>query len=1225
MTMAGILESPRWRVAACDVEAERRISTQCGVTPLVARVLASRGITSCEDAQAFLTPSLDRDWLPPLDIPGMGEAADRVEQAITRGETIAVFGDFDVDGMTSTCLLTLGLRALGAARVEPFIPDRFDEGYGLSQVALGRVIEACSPDLVVTVDNGIAAANEVEWLLAQGVDVVITDHHEPADLVPRGVPVADPKIDEQSPSRELAGAGVALKLVCELGARLGQGDLWRRYTDVATLGTISDMMLLTGENRALVAEGIARMRQTDRPGLVALAAIAGIDLAEVTSDSLPFSLVPRLNAAGRMGCTDIAFKLLLTDDPAEAATLAGQLEKVNQERRDIESALAEEALAKARASYAGERCVVVAGEGWHEGVKGIVASRIVGEFHVPAILFSISEGVARGSGRSVGSVDLFHAVEQCSDLLVRFGGHAGAVGVTVLEENLDAFAARLASVLAELDDDQFQDTGEVSAIVSLDELTLPGILALDALQPFGQGNRKPLLAARGVLMRNRGCVGADGAHLRFLATDGVSTIPAIMFRTPQIERAVGCDGAVDIVFEAVAETWQGRTKPKLMVRDIIYRDDVAEAEPSAAPSIADDLLSRASEILARSDFASLAEARSFNTKAVGVSFGNRQEVIAHLADSEVLLVERELDNPADPCACALKRGNGEQVGYLRRQIAEVIAPIIDAGGSYIARIQQVTGGEEGQSRGVNLSVERVDAPEEARVDASRAQAERSRLAALAPDELTSELRRALIGDHQLLPAQELALGRLGQGRSTLCVMATGRGKSLIFHIHAAREAIARGRASVFVYPLRALVADQSFHLQRTFEELGMGVEVLTGETSLDARDETFGRLASGQTDIILTTPEFLVLHVDRFAQAGRVGFVVIDEAHHAGAARSGNRSAYQSLPEVLETLSRPVCLAVTATAATPIAREIMRLAGIAEDDVIVDASVRENLDILDKRALRDRDAALISLVASGEKCVVYVNSREQSVAIARMLRRAIPDRGQAISFYNASLTRSERTAVEEAFRSGQLTCIISTSAFGEGVNLPDIRHVVLYHMPFGAIEFNQMSGRAGRDGQPADVTLLFGPGDARINERILASQAPPRSELVTLYRALTGLMREAAGAGEDSFSRTNAEIAESARTIDGRTRLEESAVSCGIGIFRELGFLSTSGFSTARRIQLASSPQHMDLASSTRYTEGQRSCEEFDFFKEWALSASREDMLARINRPIVPSFGTVVD
>ena len=1110
--MSGLVRSGRWHVLAGDPAAEQVVQQSCGVTPLAARVMVARGIRDADAARAFLTPSLDRDWYDPTDLPGLVAAADRVQQAVDTREVIAVFGDFDVDGMSSTCLLTLGLRELGA-EVHPYIPRRFGEGYGLSAEALQRVVEGCHPNLIVTVDNGIAAAREVELVRASGIDVVITDHHEPADLVPEGVPVLDPKLDHACPSCDLAGAGVALKLVHELGRRYGRPDLWRSYTDVATLGTISDMMELTRENRALVADGIERMRHTDRPGLVALAAVANCDLATIEADSLPFSLVPRLNAAGRMGDVDVAFDLLLTDDAQEAANLAAELETINQNRRDIERELADQAFAMIEETYDGGRAIVVGGEGWHEGVKGIVASRVVNRYHVPAIMFSISDGVAHGSGRSVGSVNLFEAVEKCADLLVRFGGHAGAVGVTIDAENIDAFRARLEAVLAELPAEQFVDTGEVAAVVGLSELDVPTIESLRVLRPFGQGNKVPLLAATGVVMRNRGRVGRSGEHLRFVATDGVSSVSAIMFRTPDVERACDYEGAVDLVFEAVAETWQGRTKPKLMVRDIIYRSADEDVE---APAVIEELFGRVPQILSS-------------------------------------------DRRDDP---------------------------------------ELAGGV------------------------------RTELAALTPDELTARLVRRFIGDASLLPAQAAALDALAAGHSVLAVMATGRGKSLIFHVHAAREAILHGRASVLVFPLRALVADQSFHIEGELAALGVGARVLTGETPADERARTFAGLADGTVDVVLTTPEFLSIHSREFAQSRRVGFVVIDEAHHAGRSKGGSRSAYQDLPRILDELARPTCLAVTATAADAVAREVCRLAGIAEDDVIVDDAVRANLVVDDEREMRGRDAALVALASTGEKCVCYVNSREQSVVLARTLRKANPELGQRIAFYNAGLTRSERTRVEEAFRAGQLTCVISTSAFGEGVNLPDVRHVVLYHMPFGAIEFNQMSGRAGRDGRPATVHLMFGSRDARVNERILASYAPDRDALVCLWRALRSLARVPAGSGAGAVpapvTRTNAELLEACLGVTPGVALDERSVSAGISIFRDLGFLEVEGYGSQRRIVMAGRPERMELDRSIRYLEGMRSAEEFHDFRDWILHATSRELLDRINRPIVPGFGKVV-
>ena len=1112
--MSSLATSHRWQVVPANPALENELVCALNVAPLVARVMVAHGITSVEEARRFLTPSLERDWEDPLIIPGLGAVADRVECALDAGEQIAVFGDFDVDGITSTCLLTEALRALGG-RVRPFIPRRFDEGYGLSQEALDRVVSSCAPALVITVDNGIAAKNDVPYLTEQGIDIVVTDHHEPADLVPRGVPVADPKLDAQSPSRELAGAGVALKLVHELGRRRGMPDLWRRYTEVAALGTVSDMMTLTPENRALVADGIRMMRSTQRPGYVALAAVTRTDLSRVSADSLSFSLIPRLNAAGRMADPALALNLLLARDPVEAGRLASELEEINQERRRIEGELTEEAMALADKTYDGGRVVLVGGEGWHEGVKGIVASRLVNRYHVPALLFSISDGVAHGSGRSVGKVNLFEAVEQCSDVLMRFGGHAGAVGVTCAADRLDELRARLEEVLARVPAEDFEDTAEVAGVVSLDELDIATVQSMSVLEPYGQGNKVPLLAATGVTMADRATVGKDGAHLRFLVTDGRSTVPAIMFRAPDVQRLTSYDGAVDVVFEVVAEWWQGRVKTKLMVKDILLRDGLTrDGRPLPAATREDP------------------------------------ELIEELYDQ----AETCLTSGVDTACC--------------------------------------TGADAAERRAA--------------------------LAACPPDELEKRLTRLFLGEEgQLHPAQRAALDALAAGENCLVVMATGRGKSLVFHIHAARTALAEKRASVLVYPLRALVADQALHLQGELAKIGLSARVVTGASGRDDRDAVFAGLAAGTVDVVLTTPEFLAIHSDRFAASGRVGFVVVDEAHHAAAAKGGHRSAYAEMPRVLEELGGPRVLAVTATADAAAAAEICRLLGI--DTVVTDDACRENLEVVDERELANRENRLVSLVATGEKSIVYVNSRKQSVDLARMLRKRVPELGSRIAFYNAGLDRAVRDEVEGAFRAGELTCIVSTSAFGEGVNLPDIRHVVLYHMPFGAVEFNQMSGRAGRDGAPAQIHLLYSSRDARINERILAGAAPTRPELVTLYRALQTMWRRHRGeTGEESFSATDRDIASMCQAIDVRVPVSEQAVPAGIAIFAELGFARVSGTGEMRRIAMVEHPGRVELDASIRYLEGIRARRAFDAFKSWALNAPADDMLKRINRPITP-------
>lgn len=1229
-------EQQTYNIPQVDEDAVRAIQVHCGLRPLTSRILVARGITTPEAAELFLTPSLDRDWLDPELIPGLTEVADKVEEVIRRGGRILVFGDFDVDGITATAVSVRGLRALGAD-VSGIIPHRYNEGYALSQAAVQRGMRS-EPDLIMTVDCGISCADEVAWMLSQGIDVCITDHHEPSGNVPRNVPVADPKLDHACPCCDLAGVGVALKLITLLGRRFGQPELWRQLTDLAALGTVADLMTLSRENRALVADGIRRINLNPRVCISQLAAICSTKPEDISSSKLSFSLIPRLNASGRMGDASVALELLLCDDVAMAQRFAAELDSVNQQRREAEAQLANQVEAQLADDFAGEAFIIVSGEGWHEGVKGIVASRIARAYQRPTAIFTVEDGVARGSGRTYGDINLFELVSSCSELFTKFGGHAAAVGLTLPADKLPLLQERLCAAAAPLLEEGVEAPLAADAAVTLAECDIDGFQELERLQPFGNSNPAPVLVARNVFLNNRGAVGKAGNHLRFQATDGADRVAGIWFGVEDMESMLACEASCDVLFEPAVDEWQGRFTAKLMTKGVIVHDG-GGGDPEEG-DLFDELFARSVEICDTGDYAGITQVASFNTKVVGVTFENRQDALAGLEAGVELQLVRQPDNEFDGNAIAVQLLDGTQLGYLNRALAARLAPVMDAGESYSAAVTALTGGsaaEDGElrlpgplgvrdpgvtdrSRGVNIVVRRDSLylaahGEGPAQEAARLEEARSRWSQVPAAQLDDELRCALIGDRPLHRAQAQTLEHLAAGSSTLAIMATGRGKSLIFHLHAARTALLQGKASVFVYPLRALVADQAFHLAQTYGRFGLQVRVLTGETEEEQRAQTYRDLAEGRLDVVLTTPEFLSIHAARLAGTGRVGFVVVDEAHHIGQAKAGNRPAYLQLKEALEQLGNPLVLAVTATAADEEARLICSTLSIRA--LVLDPSVRSNLSLDDKRDLRDRENYLASLVAGGAKLVAYVNSREQSIQLARMLRRRLPNLAPRIGFYNAGLPKPQRKRIEEAFRSGELLAIVSTSAFGEGIDIPDVEHVVLFHMPFSSIEFNQMAGRCGRDGRPACVHLLYGYGDARINEKILAGGAPTRESMVALYKVLRRHAADAAQEGQESFACTNAQLAQEAAKLGG-SQLDESAVSCGISVFKELGFLQTSGASVARRIAMTQAPQKMELTDSVRYREGLQEVDDFAAFKRWALGAPEHELLERFNRPILP-------
>ncbi len=1197
-----------WRLASVDEARVKALSDSTGLSPVASRILVARGITTPEAAARFLDPDLERDWLDPALIPGMAEAAARVADAVRAREKILVFGDFDLDGISSAAIAGLGLTALGA-QVTATIPDRFEEGYGLTSASIERILRF-EPDLVITVDCGVSATEEVESLRVSGVDVVVTDHHEPGTTLPHGVPVADPKLDSKCPSHDIAGAGVALKLVQAVGALFGDTSVWRSLTDLAMLGTVADIVPLLGENRALVADGLARIRTQPRVGILALAAIASCKVTELTTDGVAYQIAPRLNAAGRMADPSAALRLLMTDDSADAESLAGELDARNRERQAIEQELTEAATALAEREFSPkDRALVLAGEGWHEGVKGIVASRLASRFGVPTILLAVDDGIARGSGRSVGSVDLYRAIFSASELLTRYGGHSAAVGVTLSKADVGEFRARLLEYFASLPEEQFITETVVDAEIGLGAIGPELVAEADLFEPFGPGNPRPVFSVGGVFMSGRERVGATSNHLRFDAYDGADSVSAIAFRCPDIERLALCDGAVDIAFELKADEWRGRRRVQMLVRQILPHEREGY---SPAAELVEDLFARADEILAREEYVGIHEADSFHTKLVGVTFEGRQDVAARLVPGTPLRLVREPANPHDANAIALHEPRGLQVGYFNRRLAAALAPTIDAGVEFDVEVRDVTGGEKKQAFGVNVLVtRRSDADDVA--EAEEVAVRRQRFAALEGAAFDRELVREFIGDGRLHDAQSETLGELARGHRCLTVMATGRGKSLIFHLHAARIALVDGGASVFVFPLRALVADQAFHLEEVMGRLGVKVCTLTGESPPGVREDTFEALADGGADILLTTPEFFFHHSSRFVSSGRVRFVVIDEAHHVGMSRAAHRPVYSRLGEVLSVLGDPAVLAVTATSGDATTEAIRRTLGI--EVVVLDPTVRENLVVNDRRGAGEKDAYLAALAARGDKMIVYVNSREQSVRLARMIRKKAPGAAMRVAFYNGGLTRSARHAVERAFRVGDVNLVVATSAFGEGVNIPDVRHVVLYHLPFNEIEFNQMCGRGGRDGADAWIHLLFGPRDGKINEMVLASVAPSRDDLAALYVVLKEL-NSALGPG---FEITNAELASRVTDCRPASKMNDRAVSTGLGILCELKLVESEGHGPYRRLTLVPTNARVDLASSVRYAEGLEEVAEFAKFRQWVLSASADDLRARFNRPILPS------
>jgi len=553
-----------WKVEPVAFAEVARLMAELGVSETVASVLVRRGLGDPDAARAFLQPEgISHD---PLLLGDMAAAVERLRAAVERGERICVHGDYDVDGICATALAALTLRELGADVVW-HLPSRFEEGYGVSATTIARLAEE-GVKLLLTVDCGITASAEVEDARGLGVDVIVTDHHRPAETLPQCPVVATRPSDY--PFAELCGTGVVVKLAQAL---LGvDHPMLGRHADLVALATIADVVPLVDENRALATIGLRGLARTQKPGLRALMRVAGVDPATVDATAVAFRLAPRINAAGRLGRPDVALQLVLTDDPREADLLANELETLNRDRQAVEEKIVREAVAVVdgwSAAQRSRRAYVVWGEGWHEGVIGIVASRLVERFGRPVVLIAGEGERWKGSGRSVPSFDLHAGLSACAVHLERFGGHRAAAGLTILPDRLEGFADAFAGYAdAELVDEDLSPVTRIDAIVPASALTLDLARELEQLAPFGLGNPDVTLLVAACEAVAPSTVG-EGKHLRFrVRQHGRDAGSAIAFGLGgQLQRLQG-DARFDVAFRLKQNRWNGTVAPQLVVRRV---------------------------------------------------------------------------------------------------------------------------------------------------------------------------------------------------------------------------------------------------------------------------------------------------------------------------------------------------------------------------------------------------------------------------------------------------------------------------------------------------------------------------------------------------------------------------------------------------------------------------------------------------------------------------------
>lgn len=562
----------KYKTTASSSNEAEKLSNEAKIPKFLSLLLINRGIKTANEAHAYLNKTLAAIHDPAL-FAGMNRATDRIVKAIENREKITIYGDYDVDGVTSTALLMNFFKDHNID-ADYYIPDRESEGYGINVMAINKISKS-GTKLLITVDCGITACGEIELAKSLGMDVIVTDHHLCKDKIPNALAVIDAKQpDCEYPFDSLAGVGVAFKLALSIAKALGEktSDCFFSYVELAAIGTIADIVPLKNENRVIVEKGLQSLANPKNIGLRELIKSAGADERKINATSVAFMLAPRINAGGRLGSASTGVELFLCKDSEKAVTLANELESANNERRICEQEIFEEAMEMIENDdeFQKKKVIVLAKKGWHHGVIGIVASRITEKFYRPSIIISLDDkGRGKGSGRSIDGFHLFNALNECSDILTNFGGHSAAAGVSLNEKDINAFSAKINSIAEKIiTDDMLVPKLDIDFELPPAMATLENAAMLEYMEPFGADNAKPVFSISNAVIKNITKIGSDSTHLRLIIEKNGITMNSIGFRMADFadEKTIG--DSVNVAFTLEINNFRGNKTIQLMLKDL---------------------------------------------------------------------------------------------------------------------------------------------------------------------------------------------------------------------------------------------------------------------------------------------------------------------------------------------------------------------------------------------------------------------------------------------------------------------------------------------------------------------------------------------------------------------------------------------------------------------------------------------------------------------------------
>lgn len=1154
-----------------DINARGELAENLQISETIAGILLHRGITDPVAADEFLhseKQSFENAFL----LKGMTTAVERIQRAIVNQEHITVYGDYDVDGITATALLVRTLKRLGAS-VTYYIPDRQAEGYGFNIEALKQLCDE-GTKLLISVDCGISALQEVE-AFAGKLDIIITDHHLPGTELPKVLAIINPKqVDCKYPDKNLAGVGVAFK-VCQALWETMENALFAEDLDIVTLGTVADIVPLLGENRLLVKRGLAELNHSQNIGIKALIQICNLSDKKIDTGHVGFMLAPRLNAAGRLDSALIGVELLLSEDENQVYKIAKQLDDENVKRQVVEKEIlvkVEQLLAQIDITQ--EKVLLIAGDNWHTGVIGIVASRIVEKYYKPVLIIGVHDGVGKGSCRSIRGFHMYEALFACKDLLEAFGGHAQAAGLTVKPENIPALRKRLNQIAAEkLTEQDYIPVLDIEENLNVCDVDRGFLDELSCLEPYGMGNPRPTFACDNVELFDIRQIGKEGTHLRFKLKQDKVQATALAWNMGEDADRLKQVNTADIAFQPELNEWQGHVSIQLKTQAIrTYQKKSTELDIFYAENSQLPVNCKADTI------------QQFFTKLEDSTCDECQTAIRGLAIGAVLDVVGAEQNQVSICT-----KEKQKIGFVRAEIAQILINRINQGFLYKAQIIAIH--EMPESILTVHIVVFLYQPKN--YDAAKYK-----------NITMDEILQVLAGATNDLVLTNATCDTLQNNRNTLFMAGYNLQQESI-EIHAALQAVNHHKMTILVYPLRSFVNDSYYRLKTQMAKLDLTVYRGTGMLSIHERGCLLEALYNQTIDLLLVTPEFLETHLP-FLQAGKaISFFVVAECQYL--LQNDRQDFYKNMELFIRGLNKPVVLAVTKQLSTAEAEQIKKCLSI--ETVLCGAHSAENLQFIDNRNEKFKINYLKSILEKKEQMLVFVNSRQKAWEVASKLRSQYPN----IAFYHAGLTALWCDKIEQWFQTGKLQAIITTNSCSDRFTSPNIRHVVQYELPFHKVSFQQHIEKAERDDEAASIHVLFGEKDVAVNQLILAGRAPGRTTVGKVY-----LILKENKTAQGTVAMTYKQI-----TVIFRQRYHEQVAEFCIElcllILEELNLIWRETLPQGDVIYFQIQPKiKLDLMQAPSYVEGVHEEADFNDFKHEIMNMSKNNVLTSINKPLYP-------